>query len=124
MGRTEVLMDLLLAGLDLRAAGRAGGTPVRITALIRLRRGEVKRELPRIGSGKEMDHAICLFGGNVRDGADEGGQRVERIPRRGYGIPAERGGSARAKRARADGAPVRQRGFVAAHHAGQDRKST
>src|SRR6266576_284516 len=66
-------------------------------------------------------HAIRLHGGNVRDRAHKGTERVERVSRRRFAGAAERQGSARSQRARADGSSVRQRESVVPEHAGNRR---
>src|SRR5439155_19392369 len=66
-------------------------------------------------------HAIRIDGGNVRDRADKGTERVERVSRRRFAGAAERPGSARSQRARADGSSVRQRESVVPEHAGNRR---
>src|SRR5438876_6939501 len=63
-------------------------------------------------------HAIRLHGGNVRDRAHKGTERVERVSRRRFAGAAERQGSARSERPRADGSSVRQRESVVPEYAG------
>src|SRR6266699_1388598 len=66
-------------------------------------------------------YAIRLPGGNIRDGAHKSAERVERVSRRRFAGAAERQGSARSERPRADGSSVRQRESVVPEYAGNRR---
>src|ERR1700676_13299 len=67
---------------------------------------------------QEGSDEIRFYCGDLRDGTDESGQRVERVPRRRLTVPAECERSARAQRARTDDSSMRERRSLVAYDAG------
>src|SRR5215469_9556726 len=76
------------------------------------------------GNHGVKSYAIRLPGGNLRDRAHQGVERVERVSRRRFDGSAASRRSAGTKCTRADGSSVRQRESVVREHAGNSSRGS